>query len=52
MYAIGLLKISYEFIFDKGKTKCVFFQQKNKLPEINITYVNNRIKQYRMVKVP
>ena len=36
--------------FGKDKTKCILFSRDKNLPELNITYNNNRIKQYRMVE--
>ena len=36
--------------FGQEKTKCILFSRDNNLPEHNITYNNNRIKQHRMVE--
>ena len=34
----------------EDKTKCILFSRDKNLPELNITYNNDRIKQYRMVE--
>ena len=36
--------------FGEDKTKCILFRRDKILPELNITYSNNKIKQYRMVE--
>ena len=36
--------------FGEDETKCILFNRDKNLPEFNITYNNNRIKQYRMVE--
>ena len=36
--------------FGEDKTKCILFSRDKNLPELNITYNNNRIKQYRVVE--
>ena len=36
--------------FGEDKTKCILFSGDKNLPELNITYNNNRIKQYRLVE--
>ena len=36
--------------FGEDKTKRILFSRDKNLPEVNITYSNNRIKQYRMVE--
>ena len=36
--------------FGEDKTKCILFSRDKNLPELNITYNDNRIKQYRMVE--
>ena len=36
--------ISYHF--GEDKTKCILFSRDKNLPELNITYKNNRMKQY------
>ena len=36
--------------FARDKTKCIIFNRDKILPELNTTYNNNRIKQYRMVE--
>ena len=36
--------------FGEDKTKCILFSRVKNLPELNITYNNNRIKQYRMTE--
>ena len=36
--------------FGEDKTKCILFIRDKNLPELNITYNNNRIKQYRIVE--
>ena len=36
--------------FGEDKTKCILFSRDENLLELNITYNNNRIKQYRMVE--
>ena len=33
--------------FGEDKTKCILFSRDKNLPDLNITYNNNRIKQYR-----
>ena len=33
--------------FGEDKTKCFLFSRDKNLPDLNITYNNNRIKQYR-----
>ena len=48
MYVIDLLIISLSINFDK--TKCILFSWDKNLPDLNITYNSNRIKQYRMVE--
>ena len=40
--------ISYHF--GEDKTKCILFSRDKNLPELNIPYNNNGIKQYRMVE--
>ena len=49
MYAIALLK-KLSIYFGEGKTKCILFRSDKNLPEVNITYNNIRIKQYRLVE--
>ena len=46
MYAIGLLIISYQFILVTIKQNAFFSVGIKNLLELNITYNNNRIKQY------
>ena len=36
--------------FGEDKTKCILFSRDKNIPELNITFNNNRIKQYRMVE--
>ena len=48
MYATGLFIISYQFIL--VKIKYILFSRDKILPELNITYNNNRIKQYRTLE--
>ena len=36
--------------FGEDKTKCILFSRDKNLPELNIPYNNNGIKQYRMVE--
>ena len=36
--------------FGKDETKCILFSRYKNLPELNITYNSNRIKQDRMVE--
>ena len=36
--------------FGEDETKCILFTRNKNLPELNITYKNNRIKQYRMAE--
>ena len=38
------------FHFGEDKTRCTLFSNDKNLPEVNITYDNNRIKQYHMVE--
>ena len=34
----------------EDKTKCILFSRDSNLPELNITYDNNRVKPYRIVE--
>ena len=43
MYAIALLK-KLSIHVGAGKTKCILFRSDKNLPEVNVTYHNNRIK--------
>ena len=36
--------------FGEDKTNCILFSRDKNLPELNLTYNNNRIKQYHMVE--
>ena len=36
--------------FGEVKTKCIFFSRRNNLLELNMTYYNNRIKQFYIVE--
>ena len=36
--------------FDEDKIKCILFSKENNLPELNITYENNRTKQFHIVE--
>ena len=48
VYGICLLIISYEF--NLVKIECILFLKDKNLSEVNKTYDNNRIKQYRVVE--
>ena len=50
MHAIGLLIISYQFMLVKMKLNVFFSVGEKNLPELNITYDSNRIKQYHVVE--
>ena len=43
MYVIGLL-------IEEDKTRCILFSRDKNLPELNVTYNNNRTKQYCMLE--
>ena len=36
--------------FGEDKTKCILFTRDKNLPELKITYDNNRVKQYHILK--
>ena len=50
MYVIGFVDNKLSIHFGEHKTKCILSSRDKNLPELNITYNNNTIKQYCMVE--